>query len=268
MSPRLITLLTDFGSRDGYVGAMKGVIARFAPEARVVDICHEIHPQDIRRAGIVWAEAVRFFPEASVHVAVVDPGVGTRRRILGFEARGSVFLAADNGLIGYVLGRREIRRSVEVKCRELFLTPVSSTFHGRDIFAPIAARLSMGLDLDALGPHARSFRFETLPRPRISRRRLRGKERVLARGEVVHVDAFGNAITNLRRLEGSKLEALETGGGRIRGLSRAYADVEPGEVLALVASSGFLEIAVNGGSAVESLRLRRGDPVVAWFSRS
>ena len=196
-------------------------------------------------------------------MAVVDPGVGTRRKILGFEARGSVFLAPGNGLIGYVLGRREIRRSVEVKCRELFLTPVSSTFHGRDVFAPVAARLSMGLGLEALGPRARSFRLETLPRPRISRRRLRGKDRVLARGEVVHVDPETPSRTSASRGLGSRPSRR----ARIPEAFPAYADVEPGEVLAPVASRAFLKCRERWQRG-ESLRLGRGDPVVAWFSRS
>ncbi|HZN57814.1 MAG TPA: SAM-dependent chlorinase/fluorinase [Planctomycetota bacterium] len=260
---QLITLLTDFGNRDSYVGAMKGVIAARAPEARVVDICHEVPPQDVQRAGIIWSEALPFFPPGAVHVAVVDPGVGGRRRILAAEARGSYFLAPDNGLLGYVLRAGKARRVVEVRNRKCFLPDVSSTFHGRDIFAPVAAGLCQGLELESLGPPARSYLRRSLPREQ--RRRRRGATE--ARGVVLYVDGFGNAVTNLAPAAGVRLVRLEAGSIVFPRLARSYDEVGPGEALVLVGSSGRIEVAVNLGSAAALLGLRQGDPVRAvWRS--
>ena len=261
----LITLLTDFGLKDAYVGAMKGVVAGLAPGARVVDICHDIPPQDIRAGGLVWAQAVPYFPPGSVHVAVVDPGVGSRRKIVAAEARGSTFLAPDNGILGYVLTRREVRRAVEVKRSKHFLPSVSATFHGRDIFAPVAARLADGLPLEALGPAYRDYRLETLPRTRIRRRTLGGAKLTEAQGQVVYIDSFGNAVTNLRPLEASVLRELNAGSVRLPRLLRRYSQVKAGEALVLVGSSGYLEIAVNRGRAAEVLDLTVGEKVIALW---
>lgn len=263
----VITLLTDFGSRDAYVGVMKGVISGILPEALVIDICHEISPRDIRRAGIVWAQAAPFFPRGAVHVAVVDPGVGGPRRILAFEARGSVFLAPDNGLIGYVLRRREVRRVVEVKHPRHFLERVSCTFHGRDIFAPVAARLAGGLPLEDLGPGTKSYEAEGLPRPRLRRGTGEGGAWLEARGEVIHVDTFGNALTNLQPERDLVLSCLEVRGLRIERLSTTYSDVAPGEPLVHEGSSGFLEVAVRDRSASRDLGLEPGERITAIWSR-
>ena len=258
----LITLLTDFGLRDAYVGAMKGVIAGRAPGVPVVDICHDIEPHAVRRAGLVWRSVVPYFPGGTVHVAVVDPGVGSRRQILAVEARGSIFLAPDNGLIGYALGRRDVRRVRRVTRRELFLEPVSDTFHGRDIFAPVAAQLALGLPLEKVGPAARSYRWEGLPTPR---RRRRGTV-VELRGEIVDLDRFGNATTNLVNLaSGENLRFVELAVGThvLPRLSTSYAAVRRGKPLVIVGSLGFLEVAVNQGSAHRALDLQVGDRVTA-----
>jgi S-adenosylmethionine hydrolase len=263
-----ITLLTDFGARDAYVAAMKGVIARIAPGVRVIDITHEVAPQDVRGAGITWAAAARWFPEGSVHVAVVDPGVGTRRRILAFRGRGSIYLAPDNGLVGHVLERREVREARIVERSELFLPRVSRTFHGRDIFAPVAAHLASGLELAAVGRPVPRGRYERdeLPRPRVKKTRSSGRASVEARGEVIYIDVFGNAMTNLMPMEGLELSSLEAGGLVIRGLSMAYGDVRTGRPLAIEGSSGWIEIAVNQGNASRDLGLEVGDRVVARWS--
>lgn len=271
-TPGLVTLLTDFGDRDGYVGAMKGVIASVAPEVQVIDICHAVPPQDLLHAGLTWRSAVRYFPPGSVHVGVVDPGVGTQRRVLAFEALGSVFLAPDNGLIGLVLDRRQVRRAISVRNRRYFLSEVSSTFHGRDIFAPVAARIATGLALDSLGREVDSYCRQTLPRVR--RRRLgehgrKGARILEERGEVVYVDRFGNAVTNIPPRPGARLSSLETATGRrFPRIESTYATVAAGTPLLLVGSLGFLEIAVNQGSAVRDLDLRCGDRVVAqWIEQ-
>ena len=270
--PGPITLLTDFGDRDGYVGAMKGVIASLAPNVSVIDICHAVPPQDLLHAGLTWRSAVRFFPRGSVHVCVVDPGVGTARRILSFDALGSVFLAPDNGLIGLVLEKREVRRVIAVTERRYFLPEVSSTFHGRDIFAPVAALIATGLDPRELGRPARSYRRQTLSRPRrrrIAPRSAKGRPMVEESGEVMYVDGFGNVVTNIPPREGARLKRLET--ARCHFFDRiepTYGCVPDGAALLLVGSLGFLEIAINGGSAERDLDLRRGDQVVALWEEA
>lgn len=259
----IITLLSDFGQADGYVAAMKGVLASLAPGASVVDICHAIPAQDIARAGIVWASALPYFPRGTVHVGVVDPGVGTRREILAVEARGSVFLVPDNGLLGYVIARREIRRCVRVRERRFFLPEVSSTFHGRDIFAPVAARLALGESTEALGPRARPTRWSRIPPP--VGRWDRSRSCLRERGGIIAIDAFGNATTNLRPREGLELVALRCGDAVLEGLRRAYGDVARGRPLALVGSTGYVEIAVREGSAARILGLAVGADVAATW---
>jgi S-adenosylmethionine hydrolase len=260
-----ITLLTDFGTADGYAGAMKGVLASLAPGVPVIDISHDIPPQSIRRAGLVWRAAAPWFPPGTIHVGVVDPGVGSRRRILAFRARGQLFLAPDNGMIGYAVERGAIRAAVEVKRRGLFLKEVSRTFHGRDIFAPVAARLALGLELEELGPRATEFLWESLP---AVRRRRRGGELEVA-GEVVDIDRFGNAMTSLEPLAGGRLLELAAGGTCIPRLSKSYGAVPLGRPLAIVGSQGYIEVAVNCGHAARALGLRSGDRVVArWLERS
>lgn len=262
----VISLLTDFGLRDAYVGAMKGVFAQLAPEALVIDICHEVPPQDLLRAGIVWAAAIPFFPRGSIHVAVVDPGVGTSRRILAVEARGFVFLAPDNGILGYVLRKSEIQSCHEVRRRGLFLRPVSRTFHGRDIFAPVAAALAGGLRPRDLGPPSRPSMWGGIPKTRLRSRA--GGRALEERGRILTFDGFGNALTNLKPRPGHRLERLRAGAVEVRGLSRTYASAPPGTPVVVEGSSGYLEIAVNRGSAERDLALEQGQVVLAtWRSR-
>ncbi len=262
---RIITLLTDFGSRDSYVAAMKGVIAGIAPGARVIDICHEVPPGDIFRAGIIWAEATRYYPPGCVHVAVVDPGVGTRRRILAIEGRDATYLAPDNGVVGLVLSAEEVRQVVHVKDPRWFLPAVSNTFHGRDIFSPVAARLSLGLDPAELGSRLRSYKRIEEPRAQVRRRRVGGRSGAECVGQILYLDAFGNAVTNLRTVENKDLVNLRSGRLQIKALSRTYSDVPPGRPLALVGSSGRIEIAVSQSNAERSLGLRPGDAVIALW---
>lgn len=261
----IITLLTDFGVKDGYVGTMKGVIASLAPDALVVDICHEVPPQDIARGGFIWAAAIPYFPRGTVHVGVVDPGVGSRRKILAVEGKGCVFLAPDNGMVGYVLPRSEMKRAISVERREHFLATPSATFHGRDVFAPVAARIATGLHLEKLGPSCRRFSMAAMPRPRSRRARWGGRSAIEERGQIVYVDSFGNAITNLRPRRGSHLLSLEARDLRLRGISAAYQDVAPRSALVVAGSTGHLEIAVNRGRADRELGLAVGDEVVAFW---
>ena len=262
MANPLVTLLTDFGIEDGYVAAMKGVLATQAPDARVVDICHQIPPQDVRQGGFVWASAVRFFPPGTIHVAVVDPGVGSRRRILAAEAGGSLYLFPDNGILGLVLKRREVRRVICVSRGADFLEPLSSTFHGRDIFAPAAAYLARGGGLEGLGNAVRRYSWLATARP--SRRSL-SDGRVRVKGEVLYVDRFGNALTNLVPRPGAKLDELRCGELSFTCIAVTYASVPTGRPLVLVNSAGQLEVALRDGSVARRYGIEAGEPVVALW---
>ena len=250
MKPPVVALLTDFGHADAYVGVMKGVLLSVCPEARVVDLSHEVAPQDVAGAAFLLEGACGYFPDRTIFVCVVDPGVGSERRIVAVETRRHVFLAPDNGLLGFLAD--EAKRIVRVENRACFLNPVSRTFHGRDIFAPVAGRLAKGLDPARLGPRTASLRTLDLPEPKAVAGGLEG--RVLA------IDRFGNLITNIRA---GRLAAAEIriGRARIAGVKGTYADAAPGELLAVVGSTGRLEISVNRGHAAERLGVRVGDRV-------
>lgn len=244
---RIITLITDFGTADGYVAELKGVLLSGAPDATVVDLTHDIAPQDVEAGRLALARSWRRFPEHTVHVVIVDPGVGSERAALAVSSQGRLLLGPDNGVLSPAL----LAGGAEVVA--LPIPPhASATFHGRDVFAPAAVRLATGESLDRLGvPHANPV----LRRTPDTRRRTDGA----IAGQVMIVDRFGNLITNIgARLTGR----IEIAGQRIA-VQRTYADVGEGELVALAGSSGFLEVAVRGGSAAVALAVRRGDPV-AW----
>jgi S-adenosylmethionine hydrolase len=276
----VITLTTDFGVSDGYVGTMKGVMLDIAPDAQLVDITHDIRPQDVRQTAYVLYTACPFFPPHAVHLVVVDPGVGSARRPIAVRSAFGTFVGPDNGVFSYVmaagvLAEESVEAIVQLESPRYRLPHVSHTFHGRDIFAPAAAHLAAGVPIDQLGSAVSDP--VTLPLPR-----LEMGPRVV-RGEVLHADHFGNVITSIGRLlwRGDELSlepvfqarsgqtahfradsALVVVGGReIRGLYRTYADVASGEVLALVGSEGHLEIAVREGSGAGRLGLRPDDTV-------
>ena len=243
----VITLTTDFGFNDAYVASMKGVILGINKEAKLVDICHTIKPQNISQAAFVLSTAYPYFPPKTVHMVVVDPGVGTARRGIALQTPQAIFVGPDNGLFTSFL--RERTACVALTNPAMHRHPVSATFHGRDVFAPVAAHLVNGLPLAELGPPVEDPVALPEPKPqRLPDGRLRA--------EVRYVDRFGNLITNVGPLE---WESLDTGGIRVvvGGVSlaarRAYADVAPGALLALVGSGGYLEVAVREGSAAERL---------------
>jgi len=257
----VVTLLTDFGVRDAFVGVMKGMILGICPQARLVDLCHEVPPQDVEGGAFILGTACGWFPPETIHLAVVDPGVGSRRRAIAVRVGGHAFLAPDNGLLSYVLEAEEPEAAVEITNPAAMLPEVSRTFHGRDLFAPAAAHLACGLALDALGPPAAGLCLFPLPKPALARDRIEA--------HVIHCDHFGNAITDLdeaafRRWLGEGDERqlrIRAGSARICGLSAAYAAACEGAPLALFGSAGRLEIAVAGGSAVAACGLARGQPV-------
>lgn len=246
---RIITLTTDFGLADGYVGAMKGVIARLAPYASVVDIAHDVPRHDIAHAAWVVATVAWEFPTGTVHLVVVDPGVGGERLEIVVEARGHLFVAPDNGVLAYVATGDGVQTYAITSpaCRRL-PEATSATFHGRDVFAPTAAALARGLRPNAVGPVAHAA--GQLPWAPIA---------FGGRGVVVHVDGYGNLITNVRA-DGAAPASVMTS-GRAIGVKRTYADVADGALVAYVGSAGTVEIGVRNGSAAAVLALGRGSVV-------
>ncbi len=246
----LITLLTDFGTTDSYVGEMKGVLLSFAPGLTLVDITHHISPGDVRGAAYVLERTWSRFPTGTVHLAVVDPGVGTARAALGIAAQGHYFVGPDNGLFSWVLKRG---------AAEIVALPIpegaSPTFHGRDVFAPAAAALALGRALAKLGPPCTTS--ERLP---VTEPRYEGKTVV---GEIIYVDRFGNLISTLTAEHVPPYAVVEADGLEIGPLRRTFSEVAQGGLVAYVGSGGAVEIAVRGGSAARRLGLGVGGKVRA-----
>jgi S-adenosylmethionine hydrolase len=252
---RIITLLTDFGTHDTFVGVMKGVILGIAPAVRIVDLTHAVPAQDVHAAAYHLATAVPYFPEATIHVAVVDPGVGSERHALAVETPRAVFVAPDNGVLSRALDLAPPRRIVRIENTEFMLPRVSTTFHGRDIFAPAAAHLAAGVPLSELGPEIADLVLLSPDAPRVAKdRRIRGR--------VQHIDRFGNLVTNIPAgvLPPGPCR-ITAGAAAVDGLSPSYAAAGRGSTVALVGSHGFLEIAVRDGSAAKTLDVHIGDGV-------
>ena len=252
----LITLTTDFGLADSYVGAMKGVILSIDPTATIVDISHDIAPQDVQEAAYVVYTAYPYFPPDTIHVVVVDPGVGSRRRAIALRAAQACFVAPDNGVLSYVLAREGMKEAVSLTHSRYHRPTVSHTFHGRDIFAPVAAHLARGVPLTELGEPLAEIVAFPLPQPQV----LPDGDVV---GHVLHVDRFGNLILDVREEDCILSEGLvlEVAGRRIQGLGRTFTDVPAGELVAYIGSSGHLEIALREGNAAQSLGMKRGDKI-------
>jgi S-adenosylmethionine hydrolase len=247
----VITLTTDFGAGDWFVGAMKGVILEINPRTTIVDISHGITAGEIRAGAFALASSFRFFPKGTVHVAVVDPGVGSRRRGIVVETARYSFVGPDNGVLSWALAQERIKGIHALENEAFFRRPVSQTFHGRDIFGPVAAHLSLGLAPGKLGPRTKKLVRLPWPQTRVSKGRIDG--------EILHIDGFGNAITNLdvKALAGNRWDVF-LGRRRICRVERFYQAVAPGRPVAVPGSTGFLEIAVNGGNAARKLGLRIG----------
>ena len=245
MAP-IITLLTDFGTADGYVGEMKGVLLTEVPGATLVDISHEVSAHDVEIGRLTIARYWRRFPPGTVHLAIVDPGVGSSRAALAIESDGRFLVGPDNGLLSPALlvgGARAVALSVP--------SHASSTFHGRDVFAPAAARLALGVEVDALGVPADDPIIRRTPEPH------RNKNGDVV-GEAIAVDRFGNVITNLVGMRGGLILVA----GREIPLRRTYAELESGALGAVVGSTGFIEIVVREGRASDVLALSRGAQVI------
>lgn len=266
----IITLTTDFGLADAYVAAMKGVVLGINPRAQLVDICHTIPPRDIARAAFVLGTACPFFPPATIHLVVVDPGVGTDREAVIIRTPEADFIAPDNGVLSYVLqpyltgpakaNRQKLKKTpgleaVAITESRFWRSPVSATFHGRDIFAPVAAHLSLGVPPSEFGEAVDSLAVLPLSLP------SRLPDGTLS-GSILHIDNFGNLITNIRSRDlprNPENITIQVGDAVIHGLSRTYG--ESSGLLALIGSSDYLEIALKNGSAAGFLNARAGDKV-------
>jgi S-adenosyl-L-methionine hydrolase (adenosine-forming) len=256
----LITLLTDFGSQDYFVGAMKGIILSRSPNAQIVDITHEIPPQDIHAAAFALLVCYKDFPAGTIHVAVVDPGVGSDRRAILIECGEQRFVGPDNGVFSWICEREGSWRAIHLTNRKFFREPVSATFHGRDIFAPVAAALSNGVPAEELGKEGSNIvRLESLAPKAVD-------ARIEAR--VIHIDHFGNCVTNLttEHLDEASFAAgasLVLNNREITSFRRFFAEAanDRDELFCIFGSAGFLEIAARNSSAARILNARREDVV-------
>jgi S-adenosyl-L-methionine hydrolase (adenosine-forming) len=260
--PGIITLTTDFGLNDHFVGAMKGVMLETAPDAQIVDISHAVQPFDILDGALTISQAYSYFPSGTVHVVIVDPGVGTARRPIILTGDRHLFVAPDNGVLSLIYDREERRSVRHVTAEHYFLQPRSNTFHGRDIFSPVAGYLSKGVDPDRFGEEITDYVRFAAPRPKpVDERTLRGV--------VLKVDRFGNLITNITppdipKLFGPTAPAFKIvvgSKGPITRICGNYAEGGPGEAFGILGSMGFLEIATNRGSAFQILGAGKGSEV-------
>ena len=253
----IITLLTDFGSQDHYVGTMRGVILGINPHATIVDISHHISPQNIVEGAFLLTSVYAYFPPGTIHLAIVDPGVGSERKPILVKGKNFFFIGPDNGLFGLIYDQLKNFSVYELTQTRFFLKPVSATFQGRDIFAPIAAYLSRGVSPRSMGKETKNFQRLSLPQPILEKKRIRGK--------VMYIDNFGNLITNitvdhLKNL-GKFPREIKIREKVISGLSKNYQTVKKGALLAIMGSSNFLEIAVRDGNAQKKLKSKKGDEI-------
>lgn len=280
-TPPIITLLTDFGENDSYVGAMKGVLLSILPDARLVDISHQVSPQDVQQAAGIISAVYKYYPQHTVHLIVVDPGVGTTRRPIAVQTDRGRFVAPDNGVLTHVLRKANSWEAVALENPDYWLAEPSQTFHGRDIFSPVAAHLAAGIALSDLGPAIDDL--ETIQIPPLAE--VPGG----VKGEVVRIDHFGNVLTNIQSLiwiDDTMLEfkppderltlpdpiSFAASAARVTfswrtldGIRRTYGEAHTGDTLALVGSSGELEVSVNQGNAADKLAIQVGDPVTLLF---
>ena len=258
----IITLTTDFGLNDHFVGAIKGVLLETAPDAQIIDISHAVQPFDILDGALTISQAYSYFPSGTVHMVIVDPGVGTARRPIVLAGERYFFVAPDNGVLSLVYAREERYSVRHITAEHYFLHPRSNTFHGRDIFAPVAAYLAKGTDPERLGPEVTDYVRFGAPRPKpVDERTLRGV--------VLKVDRFGNLITNITAPDLPKLfestpppfKIAVGNKGQITKICSNYAEGSPGEAFGILGSMGFLEIATNRGSAYQLLGAGKGSEV-------
>ncbi len=256
----IITLTTDFGLHDDYVGCMKGVILARCRDAAIIDLTHNIEAQNIAQAAMSIGHSYQFFSPGTTHIVVVDPGVGSKRSILALQAVGHTFIAPDNGILTPFLGQDNFQKAFILDNAEVFAESVSATFHGRDIMAPVAARLACGMDISLVGPQIKRqdcFRIN-LPTARFEENKIVG--------EIIHIDHFGNLRTSIlakdMALVSQQEVLIRVGSHTINGVNARYSDTASGSIVALFDSRGHVEIAVNSGSAAVTLGCRIGDEII------
>lgn len=250
MSKGIVTFTTDFGTEDHFVGTMKGVILGINPECNIVDICNHVQPFNIFDGAFTISQAYQYYPAGTIHVVIVDPGVGTTRRPIVIDTGKYVFVAPDNGVLSLVFDRQERLTVRHVTAEHYFLRPVSTTFHGRDIFAAVAGHLSRGVDLSRLGDPINDYVHLDFPQPTLEKDRITGA--------VLKIDRFGNIITNIGRRMISEFIGAHNGTAAIRvgktivqKFYAAYAQGQPDELFAIMGSTGYVEIAANKNSAAQ-----------------
>lgn len=258
MTKPILTLTTDFGLSDHFVGTMKGVILGICPQAQIVDISHGVTPYEIGEGAYLIAQAYRYFPKNAVHLVVVDPGVGTARRPVLMEAAGQYFVAPDNGVLSMVLSREPEAKFRLISNAKYFLPQVSTTFHGRDIFAPVAAHLAAGIPAARMGK-----RIEDYLKPGFEKPHRAGKRTWM--GRILRIDRFGNVITNFHFDDFGDLALRNFSFGfgpvAVTTMARNYAERAPGELFAILGSSGYYEVSASQGSAAQAIRCESGAAV-------
>ena len=250
-----ISLLTDFGLDDNFVGVMKAVILKINPRAQIVDLCHQVKPHDIFSAAFLLGSAAQYFPRGTVHLAVVDPGVGSKRKAIVVQTKNNFFVGPDNGVLSLALRREKILKIIEIRNPKYFLKPVSHTFQGRDIFAPVSAHLSRRAAIENFGRRLNSYKKIVLPNIKVNTRTLTG--------EIIYQDGFGNLISNIdkkvfRNFVKKDKFKIYIKNRVIDRVSESYSQVCPLQPLAIFDSFDFLEIAVNSGSAAKLLKTKKG----------
>jgi hypothetical protein len=248
MKRPIITLTTDFGTKDGYIGAVKGIIKRINPDAEIVDVTHEIEPFDIWGAAFALNNFYRYFPQNTIHLVVVDPGVGSKRQPLLIKSADFLFVGPDNGVFSFILQDEEIVEIISISNQKYLLSEPSPTFHARDIFAPVAAYLSMGVDIREFGAPAMECSKLFIPQTKVTKRGIIG--------EIIHVDNFGNLTTNIeaKSIHLKSIKGIEVKRNKISYIAKSYYDIPEEEIGAVIGSSGFLEISTNQGNAAEFVK--------------
>jgi S-adenosylmethionine hydrolase len=258
MRKPIITLLTDFGTKDHYVASMKGVILNINPQCLLIDITHHVNPHDIEEGAFLLANAYSYFPKGTIHLSVVDPGVGGIRKPVLLVTQNYFFVGPDNGLFTLIAQRERVKQIVVPTKQKYFLPKISKTFHGRDLFAPVAAHLSLGIRPGAFGYKINAMKRLMFQKPII-------KEGELI-GEILHIDTFGNLVSNIDeetffRFIRNRPFVVNAGRKAIHGLKNGYWEGNQGELMALLGSGGFLEVSVREGNAQKALKVKRGDPI-------
>ncbi|MGQ9530050.1 MAG: SAM hydrolase/SAM-dependent halogenase family protein [Candidatus Bathycorpusculaceae bacterium] len=265
MNKPIITLTTDFGLRDPYVAEMKAVILSTCQNAQIVDITHEVEKFNVRMGAYILACTAPYFPKDTINVAVIDPGVGTKRRSILIQTEKAFYIGPDNGVLALAAKNQGIQHVYEIKNEKLMMPRISNTFHGRDIFAPAAAHLACGTPPTKFGPEIRKIAIPKFAEV------IKRRDTII--GEVIHVDSFGNIITNLREKELKPIGIGDIINVKLKSkriklkLCKAYAEVASGKPLAIIGSHNFLEVSVNQGNAAETFKVKAGDKIIVYFTR-